>query len=228
MKQANDELLCLDHDPHLEKIQDLKWLPWIGIDYFNSEPRILIVGESHYLLPEDNPYYEKNKDEVNSPEKDFTRNVVQTFCIDHKKVQPMFDNLNRCLFGKRDMKKITLDMRKAKWQQLAFYNFVQRPMENNQKRPTGEDLENGWKVFAELIKILQPTECIFIGVAAADSSYNPYKCRHGKEKVGNVVPRLFSVKIEEQTCQCIAIKHTSHHFSWKKWREYLKNNNFLF
>ena len=170
MKKANDELLCLDHDPHLEKIQDLKWLPWIGIDYFTSDERLLIVGESHYLLPEDNPYYEKNKDEVNSPEKDFTRNVVQTFCIDHKKVQPMFDNLNRCLFGKRDMKKITLDMRKAKWQQLAFYNFVQRPMENNQKRPTGEDLENGWKVFAELIKILQPTECIFIGVAAADSS----------------------------------------------------------
>lgn len=226
MNKANVELLS---DCQLPTIEGLKWLPWIGKGYFNSEPRVLIIGESHYLLPEDDPHYKGNEDEVNSPEKDFTRNVVQTFCIDQKKGQPMFDNLNRCLFGKRDMKKITLDMRKAKWQQLAFYNFVQRPMKNNQKRPTKSDMQIGWKVFAELINVLKPTECIFIGVAAADKSPKRYGCKKSKKKaVGHVPPRFFSIPIDEQkSIPCIAIRHTSHHFSWEEWRILLQNEKFL-
>lgn len=225
MKKANDELLCLDHDHHLEKIQDLKWLPWIGIDYFTSDERLLIVGESHYLLPEDDPYYEKNKDEAGLP--DFTRNVIQTKCIDDKtKAQPTFDNINRCLFGNQ---KMTADDRAEKWKHLAFYNFVQRPMKTNQKRPKSEDWEKGWKVFAELITIIKPTECIFIGVAAADKSPKRYGCKKSKKKaVGNVPPRFFSIPIDGQkSIPCVAIRHTSHHFSWEKWCQLLKNEKFL-
>lgn len=215
MNKAKEELLSLKYDDDFREIKGLKWLPWIGAKYFDSEPRLLIVGESHYLLPKTDKHYEKIKQEAE--QQDFTRNVVQTYCLDNNKSQPFYDNLNRCLFGKREAKE--------EWQQLAFYNFVQRPMKNNKKRPKSEDWETGWKVFAELIKILKPTKCIFIGVAAADN-YN-HKCeRLKKEKVGNVAPRRF---IEEQlSVPCVAIKHTSHHFQWKKWRKFLKNNGFLF
>ena len=49
MKKANDDLLFLDEDNQLEEVTELKWLPWIGKEYFNTEHRLLIVGESHYL-----------------------------------------------------------------------------------------------------------------------------------------------------------------------------------
>lgn len=215
MNNANIELLS---DCQLQPIEGLTWLPWIGREYFRSEHRLLIVGESHYLTGT-----KSNLQEVSQP--DFTRNVIQTFCVDHNKPQPTFDNLIRCLSGEQ---KLTAKMRAEMWQQLAFYNFVQRPMKTNQKRPTKEDLQKGWNVFAELIKILQPTECIFVGFAAADNS-NPYRCRRSKEKVGKYAARLFTVKTDEQNvCPCIAIKHTSQYFSWTKWRELLKNENFLF
>ncbi len=41
-------LLDLSKDNALEKIPTLTWLPWIGKDYFNSNKRLLIIGESHY------------------------------------------------------------------------------------------------------------------------------------------------------------------------------------
>ena len=214
MKKVNDELLYLMCDVNFEKIDGLNWLPWVGKEYFDSERRILIVGESHYLTGS-----EKNLQEVS--QQDFTRNVIQTKCIDDKeKPQPTFDNLARCLFGDEIMER---EKRIEVWKHLAFYNFVQRPMKTNKKRPKLKDMEIGWKVFAELIKILKPTECIFIGFAATDSSNNPYKCKRSKEKVGRSAARLFSAKIDEQnTCQCIAIKHTSQYFSWKSWRKFLK------
>lgn len=225
MNKAKEELLSLKYDDDFKEIKDLKWLPWIGAKYFDSEPCLLIVGESHYLLPKTDKHYEKNKQEAK--QLDFTRNVVQTKCIDDKKKpQPFYDNLNRCLFGKKKMENITLQMREEKWQQLAFYNFVQRPMKNNKKRPKSEDWETGWKVFAELIKILKPTKCIFIGVAAADNN-NKYECIK-KEKVGRVAPRFFEIPIGEQNAiPCIAIKHTSQYFSWEEWYKFLKINDFL-
>jgi hypothetical protein len=212
MNNANSELYSLDIDCQLLAIENLKWLPWVGNEYFDSERRILIVGESHYLTGSKSNRLEAEK-------LNFTLNVIQTFCIDHRELQPTFDNLNRCLFGKKSPKK---KVRTEMWKQLAFYNFVQCPMETIDARPTSDDMEKGWKVFAELIKMLKPTHCIFIGFAAADCN-NPYKCKRSKENVGKYYARLFSAKIDEQnTCQCIAIKHTSQYFSWRSWRKFLK------
>ena len=228
MHNADTNLLSLDKEIErkfeemMNRPDSLKWFPWIGKEYFDSERRILIVGESHYLIDDkEHPEKtEKNKEEANRP--DFTRNVIQTKCIDVSGEVPTFDNLNRCLFGKKNPKK---KVRTEMWKQLAFYNFVQRPMETIDERPTSGDIKKGWKVFAELIKMLKPTHCIFIGFAAADSGHRkPYICKFpcSKEKVGKYYARLFSAKIDEQnTCQCVAIKHTSQYFSWKSWREFL-------
>lgn len=221
MQKANDELLYLMCDDNFKKIDGLNWLPWVGREYFGSGHRILIVGESHYLTGS-----EKNLQEVS--QQDFTRNVIQTKCIDDKKkTQPTFDNLARCLFGDEIMER---EKRMEVWKHLAFYNFVQRPMKTNKKRPKPKDMEIGWKVFAELIKILKPTHCIFIGFAAADSRHRkPYICKFpcSKEKVGKYAARLFSAKIDEQNtcqcCQCIAIKHTSQYFSWRLWSKFLQD-----
>lgn len=229
MNIANKELLSLEYDNQFKATVGLKWLPWIGKEYFNSEHRLLIVGESHYLIDDKEHPERVKKNKEEAEQLDFTRNVIQTFCIDNKKPQPTFDNLTRCLFDKRTMKKITLEMREEKWRHLAFYNFVQSPMKTNQMRPTKDDLQTGWNVFSKLINILQPTECIFIGFAAADSAYNRYKCKRGKEKVGRYTARLFNVPLDNQhTCRCMAIKHTSQYFSWEEWRKMLENEKFLF
>ena len=217
----HDERIKSTFEEMMNCPESLKWFPWIGKEYFNSEHRVLIVGESHYLLDEDDENAELIKQEADCP--DFTQNVLQTKCIDDKKnTQPTFDNLARCLFGKPKTEGVP--------KELAFYNFVQRPMESNKERPTSEDMEKGWKVFAELIKILKPTHCIFIGFAAADSGHRkPYICKFPcrKEKVGKYYARLFSAKIDEQNtcqcCQCIAIKHTSQYFSWRLWSKFLQD-----
>ncbi len=36
-------------DKEFDKVENLTWYPWVGKDYVNSERKILIIGESHYL-----------------------------------------------------------------------------------------------------------------------------------------------------------------------------------
>ncbi|RTE55455.1 hypothetical protein EHW67_02495 [Arenibacter aquaticus] len=62
-------------DLEFNKIDELKWTPWIGENYLNntSAPKVLIIGESHYE-------WDKEEDDQESIEylknPDFTRNFI--------------------------------------------------------------------------------------------------------------------------------------------------------
>ena len=36
-------------DNQFDQIEGLSWYPWVGHNYMNSERRVLIVAESHYV-----------------------------------------------------------------------------------------------------------------------------------------------------------------------------------
>lgn len=212
--------LMLELENSLKGIKDLKWLPWIGGN-FNSLPsdkRFLIVGESHY---------HKNTTQSievhNSPT--FTREVIEELAIERCYYETkIFPNLHKALFRNDEFDSLTF------WNLVSYYNFVQRPMDTNKGRPTYEDFYRGWKPFLEIVKLLRPKTCLFIGTSASNSLVHALqetkftteglKC---EDYISNAYARTAVIKDNpESETQLIFIRHTSQMFSWSKWNEYLQ------
>ena len=219
MELIQTNLVSTDKDYQLENISGLTWLPWVGSNYFNAKYRVLIAGESHYCIGDN------IEDEIEGTKnnKYFTREIVLKDPIG-RKYNAMFENLHRCLFQ-------TIDINREKlWRHVAFYNFVQRPMKGTKDRPHRQDMLSGWPVFAELVKVLRPTHCIFVGVKAADSfnisminmgvTYTPVKILNIENSKKRA--KEYSLKLNDYDLSCLAIQHTSHHFSWQTWHSFLQ------
>lgn len=216
--------VCQDYDYQFDCIQGLSWYPWVGINYDKAPRRILIVAESQYNTGENALEY----NEKALQHKYTTREVVQRFPIEHKGADnnPMFENLHRALLGTNNINRNNL------WNHISFYNFIQRQMNYNYKeRPIEDDFKIGWNVFFSVIRVLNPTDILFVGVAAADNFSEYAKAKNIADnhvewnKVDNSkrYARKFTVSVnEDQKVECYAIQHTSHHFSWKAWHEFLK------
>ena len=218
------------HDSELNNIPILSWLPWIGTDYFKNNNHLLIIGESQYAQGETASAYKEDLTRVN--EIDFTQNaVLQTQIQNHYK-HPALDNLLKALLGNAPINKEKL------WKNIAFYNFVQRVMDYSSfdgkktEQPTTADFDTGWKVFAEVVKILKPTDCIFIGVSAA----NPFERmmdqlnikrsdRIAHNKIGNTNPISASVEIDGHETNISFIRHSSAYFSQEEWRPFLEEQH---
>lgn len=207
-------------DAKLTNIKGLKWLPWIGDQYWNIDPqnRLLTVGESHY--------HDKTQQSIenhNSPT--FTREVIEELAIERWYYgTKIFPNLHRAIFGN--------DIFNAEgfWNLVSFYNFIQRPMVTNQGRPSYDDFYNGWKVFFEIIKELKPKTCLFIGTTAANSLAHAIQGTEFStdgvkwdEYISNAYAKTANISDKDNNeIQLIFIRHTSKMFSWSQWNEYLK------
>ncbi|MFV0142047.1 MULTISPECIES: hypothetical protein [Empedobacter] len=218
-------------DKRLNQISTLTWLPWIGENYFNQHKRLLIIGESHYADGETMDAFQTNLNL--SAKNDFTRNTIYQTQIQKAYEHKPLKNLFSALFGNK-----LIDENKL-WSQLAYYNFVQRSMNysniNNSKnteQPTIKDFDLGWETFVELVKILKPTDCIFIGVRAAE----PFERMMDKlniqrtdrmvhPEINNVSPRTASIVIDGQQINLTFIKHTSAYFSPEAWKAFLEEKN---
>lgn len=201
-------------------IDNLKWLPWVG-DRFSSlafDQRLLIVGESHY---HDNTPGSIEKHNSSN----FTRQVIEELAIERLYYgTKIFPNLHRALFRNDEFDSPTF------WNLVSFYNFIQRPMETNKGRPSYDDFYKSWFPFLEIIRILRPKTCLFIGTSAANSLTEALK---ETDFVTDVVKRedyisnayaktsILKDKYGNET-QLIFIRHTSQMFSWSKWNEYLQ------
>lgn len=210
-------------DEKIQNIHGLTWLPWIGKNFINQKDKLLIIGESHYSDGDTIEAYQRNI--ALAKDKQFSRNMIEQTQIqnlyEHKALNNLFSAMN-------------LD--KEVWKDIAYYNFVQRSMNysnlNGKKmteQPTIKDFDLGWEVFAELVKIIKPTNCIFIGVRAAE----PFERMMDKlniqrtdrilhTEINNVSPRTASVTIDGNTINLTFIKHTSAYFSPEAWGGFLK------
>lgn len=200
-------------DKSFLKIEQLNWLPWIGKEYINipANKKILFVGESHYQK-------ETLKSKTQHSRIDFTRIVIEEQGVNGNHYTKIFPNLYKALFNDLDIDS------KEFWNNVCYYNFIQRPMEGVKSRPKTSDFLTGWEVFESLINLIKPAIVIFIGTSSAN-----YLSRYKKNNTSLIKPFDWNDKIngayakstEFDNTKILAIKHTSSRFSSEKWNEYL-------
>ena len=213
-------------DKDLENVTGLTWLPWVGKDFKENERKLLIVGESHYALADNDEKYQSSFQEIIQNKK-FTREIIYESPVSGYWRNNTFDNIHRALLKSNDFDKNCF------WEQVAFYNFIPRLMDYRVKeRPTWVDFYSSWKTFIELITILKPTDCIFIGVSASNTfndamknlniNYTPLKWL---ESIGTAYARTATLDINENKIKLSFIQHTSAMFSWSEWNNFLAREN---
>jgi hypothetical protein len=100
------------------------------------------------------------------------------------------------------------------------------------ERPMWVDFYNSWDTFVKVIKVIKPTDCVFIGVTATYSfdiamknlgiKYSPVE---KLEKIGKVPARISKIEIDDYELNLTFIQHASRMFSWSKWNAFLKKQN---
>jgi hypothetical protein len=196
----------------IAEIKNLTWMPYIGDDYEKAptNKKILIIGESHYGQGAD----------IMNP--NFTNEIIRDMAINRNYDGiKIFLNLHLALFGNDNFNTQKF------YTNVSFYNFVQRPMSLSIERPSPQDYVDGWGSFFNLIEVLKPSCCLFIGVTAFNyfSDVPNFVAQDiGHSKVDSVWPRKKILTSGQYSLPCYFIKHTSKFFSWPSWNEYLKNN----
>ena len=218
-----ENLIDYSFDNDLSTTEMLRWLPWVGKNYNDNERNLLVVGESHYTDKESS----LEKFMENERDNSYTRACIYEAVIDRKDwTNRTYDNIHRALLKTNDFDTEVF------WKQICYYNFVQRLMSSNKDRPTSDDFYNSWKTFIEVIKILKPTDCIFIGVEASKSfnqAMEILNMEHSRikypSKVGAVWARTSRIMTNANDLKISFIKHTSKYFSWNKWNIFLENEH---
>lgn len=157
-----------EYDASFNAIPGLTWSPWVGQRYSERPPqkRLLVIGESHYYSGETPAERQANREKwLIYPQ--YTRDVVSESLVNYEWTTRTLDTIPKLLFKTADIDRHRL------WADSAYYNFVQRMMDYKQdgspERPTWDDYVAGWRVFAEVVKVIRPSHCVFIGVTAANS-----------------------------------------------------------
>lgn len=210
------------YDDAFRNVQGLTWLPWVGQNFSKRQPhkRLLVVGESHYFKG-DTPEMRQANRESWLTDVLSTREVALDSLIDRDWTTITLTNIPKLLF-----KTAEID-RSRFWGDSAYYNLVQRPMdyfqEGQPERPTWDDYVMGWKVFAEVVRIIQPSHCLFIGVTAA-TSFNLGSVSHTRQ-VGRTWARVAKLEIAGSATELIFVQHLGKYFSWSKWHDYLQDEH---
>ncbi len=212
------------HDEQLKLLKKSSWLPWVGKHFCDLpfEHRILFIGESHYL---NEGTGEKEKyDQIN-----MTRAVVNWMAINENYGKSQFfPNIPKLIWGNSNFNKSEID---KFWNHVAFYNFIQQPMVNISIRPTYAQLEIGRINFLEVIDILKPSVCIFLGVKAEYKLNEAIRTTqlkviddiHPNKKINNCWGRYGKFETEyKTTLKLIFVKHPSKFFTPQLWNNYLK------
>jgi hypothetical protein len=97
------------------------------------------------------------------------------------------------------------------------------------ERPTRTDFANGWKVLVEVIRILQPSQCLFIGVEAANSFNYAMTTENvaftgvaRTQRVSRTWGRTAKIEVAGGATELIFVQHAAKYFSWKKWHSHLR------
>lgn len=219
------------YDAAFRDVHGLTWLPWVGQCFSERPPhqRLLVVGESHYFHGKTPEERQANREKWLKYSQ-YTRDVVSESLIHREWTTPTLSNIPKLLFKTAEIDHFRL------WGDCAYYNIVQRMMDYKQdgqpERPTGDDFIEGWKVFAEVVRIIQPSHCLFIGVGAADSfdfSMTSQKLSFEKiswpQKIGRTWARMAKLEIAGKSTNLIFVQHLGKYFSWEQWHNYLQSQH---
>lgn len=209
-------------DPAFEsfcKAGKLAWYPWVGKNYPSASSKILVILESHYI-----DKAKSNVEDVQNPL--YTRRLVAERCYpQYWWNSPTWNNLNAFLAGR----KLEAETAPKLWENIAFYNFVQRPMPSPSDRPSERDFAQGWQAFKDVLNTLKPGICIFAGMSALSHTEQfPPALTLGKatpwgEKINNTFTRpVFSIRAGNVSASGAAIQHPGSFFTCEAWHNWLK------
>lgn len=129
---------------------------------------------------------------------------------------------------------IPKDAEEKLWAKIAFYNFVQTPMEQPNAKPSDMDFREAWYCLLDIIDIIKPDFCLFIGIRGWRS--NGFINLEKRGKITLVDDEINGKKVKISRCatwkadietrngvrtKVVAIHHTSQGFSPALWRDYL-------
>lgn len=223
----HDPYTSSPYDQELANSPALTWVPWVGKN-FSSLPsgrKVLIVAESHYSN-EQSPEKAPLSLQATVADKTYTRAVVFESLVNEDWTTRTLSTMHQLFYSPQN--------REAFWNDVAFFNIVQRPMwyrEGNPERPTWEDFWKGWEAFLKVVEILKPDHVLFIGVEAANH-FNGFMSHHGREhigvewveKVGSAYARTAKLVTDGAQTPLHFIKHCGSYFSTGRWADYLHRN----
>ena len=220
------DLVDPSYDTSFSSVPNLRWTPWVGRNYSKMESgkRLLIVGESHYAKARPNEPLEALR-EKEAKNKEYTREVIWECPISRDWGNRTLDNIPLVIVGDGNYR------REEFWRGVAFYNFVQRMVNYDAvplERPTDADFMLGWTVFYDVLKVLRPDYCVFLGSTAHQcfwaamkkmgADYSDVKRR---EKVGRCWGYRAGLKIADNEIPLVFIQHPGKCFSPPEWHNYL-------
>jgi hypothetical protein len=205
-------------DESLNKIPNLKWIPWIGRNY--TKTRFLILGESYYdnkdesdwIHEQDAPRIYINNQGLRSsefPRSNFLRNTENTVLFQDQTTEDEQDNF---------------------WTSVAYFNLVQRLLPSNDDRPTDSDYDLGWQTVLEVAKLINPEIILRLGQGDKGGRLANYLNHNDTGWERNVddfytEPRIINLKRPELHLKIIFINHPSgsRGFDYVKWAEIIKD-----
>ena len=128
--------------------EQVRFHPWIGSNYNNSPHKILLLGDSHH------------GGEYRS---DYTQYAINHHLIEGKKRIRFFTCIIWTVFGD-----YTNNIVEEEFNNVAFYNYVQKLMPDSRMRPSNDDYEAAKMPFIEVLEKIQPEFIITFGKAVFD------------------------------------------------------------
>lgn len=123
----------------------INFQPYVGPGYQSADPRVLIMAESHYGDPAEDPA-------------EATRHVMHMWSTGQWNARTV-TTTGRVITGKPNHQ---MDRRTA-FKDVAFYNFVQTMMADRSQRPTFKEGQNSIAAFREVLDTLRPTHLVVNG-----------------------------------------------------------------
>lgn len=226
MEQEFSHFCDKSYDKEFNKVKLLGRYPWVGKDYKNRPYHALIIGDSHYAVDNNGNFCpEEFFNFINNY--DSTRDVVSCVIkdvVNKQSTWTMYRNLINTFtsYSPGEVKYL--------WSNVAFYNFIQRPMEEIHQEPSKGDNITGWICFYELLNILKPDLCLFFGKRSEDemsilTSLNGHFTKYNDEICNRTSPVTGEIETKQGTkTRFRIIQHSAYRgFSPAAWYTYLCN-----
>lgn len=138
-------------------MRNIVFKPWVGNDYATNKfgARILVLGESHYGVPEDE-------------HEEYTKEVVQLWAKENRLA--FFTKIAKTILNLDSSEYLTDDAKTEFWENVAFYNYIQKIVgEGARIRPASDMWESSAPALFEVIKDLDPQIIYVLGKELADN-----------------------------------------------------------